>query len=135
MSKTLPPLGENVFPPQSLDFSSKCYVDTATVERKISQIDINKAPGPIGLPNWFLRDFAPVLRQPICTLFNASIREGFVPLFWKRVNVIPIPKVRPPRNIESDLRPISLVQSIAKLLESIIGSWILEAMEPQIDRY
>ena len=37
--------------------------------------------------------------------------------------------------MESDLRPISLVSTIAKLLESIIGSWILEAIEPHIDRY
>ena len=59
----------------------------------------------------------------------------FVSLIWKSANVIPIPKVNPPRNIESDLRPISLVPTIAKLLESIIGSWILEAIELHIDKY
>ena len=73
--------------------------------------------------------------QPICSIFNSSIREGFVSVIWKSANVIPIPKVHPPRTIESDLRPISLVPTIAKLLESIIGSWILEAIEPHIYRY
>ena len=87
------------------------------------------------MPNWFLRDFAPVLYQPICSIFNSSIREVIVPLIWKSANVIPIPKVHLPRNIESDLRPISLVRTIAKVLESISGSWILEAVEPHIDRY
>ena len=133
MSKDLPPLSEIAIPPQSLDFPSNFYIDTAAVERKLSQININKAPGPDGLPNWFLRDFAPVL--PIYSIFNSSIREVFVPLIWKSTNVIPIPKVHPPRNIESNLRPISLIPTIAKLLESISGSWILEAIEPHIDRY
>ena len=83
----------------------------------------------------FLRDFAAVLCQPICSIFISSIREGIVPLIRKSVNVITIPKVHPPRNIESDLRLISLVPTIAKLLESIIGSWILEAIELHINRY
>ena len=103
-STDLPPLGEIAFPPQSLDFPSNFYIGTATVERKLSQIIINKAPEPDGLPNWFLRDFARVLCQPICSIFNSSIHEGFVPLIWKSANVIPISKVHPPRNIESDLR-------------------------------
>ena len=80
-------------------------------------------------------EILPVLCQPSFSIFNSSIREGFVPLMWKSANVIPIPKVHPPRNIKSDLRPISLVPNIAKLFESIIGSWILEAIEPNIDRY
>ena len=128
LSKDLPPLSEIAIPPQSLDFPSNFYIDTATVERKLSQININNARGPDGLPNWFLRDFAPVLCQPICSIYNSSIRDGFVPLIWKSANVIPIPKVHPPRNIESDLRPISLVPTIANVLESIIGSWILELL-------
>ena len=55
--------------------------------------------------------------------------------YLESANVIPIPKVHPLLSIESDLRPISLVPTIAKLLESIIGLWILEAIEPLIDRY
>ena len=87
------------------------------------------------MPNWFLQDFIPVLCDRICSIFYSYIREEFVPLIWKSANVIPIPKVHPPRNIESDLRPISLLPTIANVLESIIGSWILEAIEPHIDRY
>ena len=86
----------------------------------------------------YLTGFAKILSilcQPIYSIFNSSIREGFVPLIWKSANVIPITKVHPPRNIKSDLRSISLVSTVAKLLESIIGSWILEVIEPHIDRY
>ena len=44
VSKYLPPLSEIAIPPQSLDFAFNFYIDTATVERKLSQIKINKAP-------------------------------------------------------------------------------------------
>ena len=67
VSKDLPPLSEIAILPQSLDFPSNLYIDTAAVERKLSQININKAPRPDGLLNWFLRDFA-----PFCGSLNAQ---------------------------------------------------------------
>jgi len=37
-----------------------------------------------------------------------------------------VPKVQPPRAVESDLRPISLTATLGKVLESFVASWILE---------
>jgi len=85
------------------------------------------------MPNWMLRDFAPVLCEPLCAVFNASIREAKVPSVWKHANVLPIPKVNPPKSIESDLRPISLTPSVSKVLEAIVGSWILDNVGSQLD--
>ena len=48
------------------------------------------------------------------------------------MNVIPVPKVLP-RSIESDLRPILLTTTFAKLLESFVGSWILERITIKLD--
>ena len=39
---------------------------------------------------------------------------------------MPMPKVQLPRAVESDLRPVSLTATLAKVLESFVGSWILE---------
>ena len=39
---------------------------------------------------------------------------------------MPVPKIQPPRAVASDLRPISLTATLAKVLESVVGSWILE---------
>ena len=101
----------------------------SAVERKLSRISIHKAPGPDGLPNWILRDFCSQLSGPVCAIFNASIREGIVPARWKEANVIPAPKAHPPQLIEADLRPISLTATLSKLLESFIGSCILDRIE------
>ena len=51
MTKDSPPLSEIAIRSKSLEFPSNFYIDTATVERKLCQININKALGPDGLPN------------------------------------------------------------------------------------
>ena len=129
----LSPLDNKDVPLPSDVVPSEFYIDRLDVERKLSQINIYKAPGPDGLPNWVLRDFCTHLAGPVCAIFNASVREGFVPARWKEANVIPVPKVNPPRSIESDLRPISLTATLGKLLESFVGSWILERVSNELD--
>ena len=86
-----------------------------------------------GVPNWLLRDFAPYLSQPLAAIFNASIHLGYVPPVWKSAEVIPAPKLHRPRSVQTDLRPISLIPSLAKVLESIIGQWLLPVLEPALD--
>jgi len=87
---------------------------------------VRKAPGPDGLPNWILRDYAIMLCDPICAIFNASVQQEHYPPIWKMADVIPVPKVHPPTSIQSDLRPISLTATISKQSEAVVGRWILE---------
>jgi len=49
--------------------------------------------------------------------------------------VIPAPKAHPPQRIEADLRPISLTATLSKLLESFVGSWILDRIEGRFDKH
>ena len=65
--------------------------------------------------------------------FNASIREGYVPPVWKSAEVVIVPKLPRPRSVQADLRPISLLPSLAKVLESIVGEWLLPVLEPDFD--
>jgi len=46
---------------------------------------------------------------------------------------VPVPKVQPPRAVKADLRPISLTATLAKLLETFVGSWILEHIGSSLD--
>ena len=81
----------------------------------------------------------------ICAIFNASVRQGHVlangsikdctnPNRWKLANVVPVPMVHPPKDIRSDLRPISLTPTIVKKFESFVGAWILECIEDKLGR-
>ena len=72
--------------------------------------------------------------EPVCAIFNTSVRQGVVPGLWKCANVVPLPKVNPPVNIESDLRPISLTATLSKILESFVGKWIFAEIGDKIDK-
>ena len=66
--------------------------------------------------------------EPICAIFNASITQGHVPNLWRQANVIPIPKISPPKSVNSDLRPISLSATLSKILESFVGGLIFNSV-------
>ena len=58
----------------------------------------------------------------------------FVPVEWKLANVVPLPKQNPPRDIASDIRPISLTASLSKVLESFVSRWVLDLIDKKLDR-
>ena len=102
VSTDLSPLDDNSTPPLPEVVPDEFVISLAEVER--SRINAHKAPGPDGLPNWLLRDFSSHVASPVCAIYNASVREGFVPSRWKEANVVPVPKVQPPKAVEADLR-------------------------------
>lgn len=133
VSAHLPKVDPDILDQLTDDYTSDFTVEPAEVELRLARINIYKATGPDDLPGWFLRDFAPYLSQPLAAIFNSSIREGFVPPMWKSAEVVPVPKTSRPRSIQTDLRPISLLPTVAKILESIIGQWLLSVLEPTFD--
>jgi len=103
------------------------------VKQELSRINVYKAPAD-GIPNWFLRAFAPFLSVPLCAIYNASIKQSFVPMGWKSAEVVPVPKVPTPTDLTNDLRPISLLTTAAKVLESFGRIRILDLVTPQLDQ-
>ena len=108
-------------------------IEPYSVESKLANISVFKSRGPDQIPNWFLRDFWAYLAEPVCCIFNTSLRTGIFPQLWKQANVIPVPKIQPPSSIESDLRPISLTPTLSKLLESYVGKWTMNRILPKFD--
>ena len=115
----LDPVNSDILFTLADDYSSDYVIEVDQVEKRLMNINVYKASGPDFIPNWILRDFAPYIAQPLTAVFNASLREGTVPEIWK--SVVPAPKVHPPKLISSDLRPISLLPVLAKVLESFCG--------------
>ena len=95
----MPKVNPNILANLNDDYNQDFIVDPSEVKNRLVHINIHKAQGPDGLPNWLLQDFAPYLCQPIAVIFNASITEGYVPPIWKSTEVIPVPKVPKPRSI------------------------------------
>ena len=90
------------------------------VYNTLCKLNPRKAPGPDGIPNWILRDYAVFLAKPITSILNSSYQNKEIPTTWKYANVTPIPKQKPVTNVNKHLRPISLTQTISKVAEEIV---------------
>lgn len=61
----------------------------------------------------------PAILTYITHIINCCLESGYFPSTWKQTIICPIPKVKNPTNI-NDLRPISLVPVLSKILEKVI---------------
>ena len=52
----------------------KYQVSVIDVQKRLMPIGVKKAPGPDGMPNWVLRDFADYPAPPSAAIFNSSFR-------------------------------------------------------------
>ena len=88
--------------------------------QKLSSIVPTKAHGPDTIPGWLLKENADVLASSVCTILNSSYLKNRLPAAWKLADVIPIPKQKPARTVNKDLRPVSLTPIVSKLAEEVI---------------
>ncbi|XP_068150177.1 uncharacterized protein [Drosophila tropicalis] len=62
-------------------------------------------------------------------MYNACLREGTFPSRWKRQNLVLLPKPGKPPGEASSYRPICLLDTAAKILESLIARRLNKAIE------
>jgi hypothetical protein len=102
-------------------------------EKVLLSYKLHSSAGTDEISYRLLRENASVLCRPLCSIFNASVREGFVPSIWKAANITPIQKSSPPKDADSDFRPISLTPIISKILESFPYKRLLDFVSKEID--
>ena len=79
-----------------------------------------KSLGPGDLPQKIIKEFAPELATPFCNIINCSIQSSIFPDEYKKAEIVPLPKVNPPRSL-SDLRPLSKTPIGGKIIENVMG--------------
>ncbi|CAB4035902.1 Hypothetical predicted protein [Paramuricea clavata] len=99
------------------EIALKYWISPEDVYKQLSNLKRGKASEPDNLPTWILKDFAMELSSPVALIFNAFIQERTVPNAWKVADIISIPKINPVKDIEKDLRPISLTAVFSKTME------------------
>ena len=83
----------------------------------------SNASGPDGIQLRQLRDCLPVILMLLLHSFDFSLQSGVFPMPWKRAVVRPIPK-NSKATSPSDFRPISILCSISKILETLAATQI-----------
>lgn len=70
----------------------------------------------------------PILVPHIKHIINTCLKIGYFPKFYRKAAVIPIPKVNDPKEL-NDLRKISFLPVLSKILKKIAKEQILEHFE------
>ena len=99
------------------------------VFKELSQIKLRKSVGPDAIPHKILKNLAHVLAAPVTAIINASLRQGIVPEVWKISRVTVLPKVFPPINVESDIRPILVTNTLSKIAERFVSRIFNEKLD------
>ena len=101
-------------------------VDTETILQKIRLLKNQNSSGSNNISNILLKTIAPYTIKPIYKLLNRSLRSGTVPKAFKIAKVIPIYKGKDSgsQHEYGNYRPISLLQSLSKVLEKVVDSQV-----------
>lgn len=102
-------------------------VNEGTVMKHVGRLK-RKGAGPDGIPPGALRDGISALITPLTCLINRTFREAKFPCSWKEGKIIPVFK-KGDRKLMSNYRPISILPSLSKIVESIVKDQIMNHME------
>ena len=101
-------------------------INTETIRKMLIQLNTRKASGSDDLSPLLLKLSGDFLAEPITHLLSLSIESGQVPEVWKEANIVPIPKGGPV--CIKNLRPISLLPIIAKILERVVLTSVRDSL-------
>jgi hypothetical protein len=103
------------------------------VFKELSKIKLRKSVGPDTIPHKILKNLADVLAASVTTIINASLRQGIVHELWKISKVTVVPQDFPPINVESDIRPISVTNTLSKIGERFVSRIFNEKFDNIVD--
>lgn len=104
-------------PPRIL---SKALTTPTEIKTLLGRLPINKAPGPDEIPNQTLRNLSRKTIVQLHYIINAVLKLSHFPQSFKNAKIVPIHKPGKPKNDPSSYRPISLLNTLSKVVEKVI---------------
>jgi hypothetical protein len=126
----LPPRIEDEGPRPQRTAVSMPPLTIEEVERRIFAAKSWKAPGDDGLPAMVWKQVWPAVKDRVLLLFQTSLDEGELPTQWRNAKIIPLKKPnKGDYTVAKAWRPISLLSTLGKTLESVVAERISHAVE------
>ena len=108
-------------------------ISSEEVMQVLRTLKLNKSTPTNDVPAKIFKRFSEQLCVPIAFLINECIEQGSWPRFLKREIVTPVPKVGNPKSID-DLRKISGLLMINKIMEKVICAYLVEDLKKKLDK-
>ena len=112
----------------SLDSPLTSPISLADIKLKVAKLR-KKAPGTSRIGREVIRHLPNNVLLTLQNLFNASLAMGYMPLPLKKAKVILIPKPNKPKTDIRNFRPISLLETLARMFESIVNDRLRDHLE------
>ena len=128
-------LTENMGTREHNQYTNQTYLNTINLQHKTDSVKLatpkeikraimktksKKAPGIDGIQNIVLKYLPKKAIVQITYIFNACLKQGYFPSGWKKAKILPIHKPGKDKTLPQSYRPISLLNTLSKLLEAII---------------
>ncbi|XP_072543920.1 uncharacterized protein [Salminus brasiliensis] len=107
-------------------------VTTGQVKRQLEKLKLGKASGPDGISTRVLKVCATQLCGILQHLFNLSLKQEKVPVLWKTLCLVPVPKKSTTSSL-NDYRPVALTSHVMKVLERIMLTHLSPQVSPFLD--
>ena len=114
-------------PASSSSFSFRKITPTEVLN-VIRESNGNSGAGLDGLENRYIKLAANVIMYPLADLFNLSLSTNELPYIWKSARITPLHKANDVLDC-NNYRPISIICSIAKILEKLVYSQLSEYLK------
>jgi hypothetical protein len=113
------------------------FFSPGEVRNVIRRLPNRKAPGPDKISNCALKHISNNAILYICKIFNGCARQEYFPNNWKLAEVIMLPKPGKDPKIPTNHRPISLLNSLSKVLERLLLNRLSIYIHPKLspDQY
>ena len=100
-------------------------ITKSEVSTALSRLKSDMAPGPDGISNRILKACSEKLVELLIPLFQACVTHSYHPRAFKIANTIALKKIgKGDYTTPKAYRPIALLNTLSKVIESIIGSKI-----------
>lgn len=105
------------------DQPPNCTLDE--VGALVEKLKDKKAPGPDGIQIKMIKMLPSQAASRVVMIFNACFKLRYFPVAWKEAKIILIPKAGKNLRLPENHRPISLLNTLGKLLERLILNGLL----------
>lgn len=114
-----------------LEDSNPSEVTEKEIKDIIKSLNRRKAPGLDNIHNMALKSLPTQGIQRLAEIANAILKYKHFPDRWKTSQITVIKKPNKPKEINQSYRPLSLLSSVSKIVETTIQTRMLEVIDEQ----